>query len=63
MVKILEDFPQIRQTFNLVPSLIEQIEDYAHQGAIDEQLLLTIKNQNDYTDEDKTLYFNRVFPC
>ena len=29
MVRILEDFPGIRQTFNLVPSMLAQIEEYA----------------------------------
>ncbi|MDE3169445.1 MAG: glycoside hydrolase [Acidobacteriota bacterium] len=29
MVKILEDFPRIHLTFNMVPSLVEQIEEYA----------------------------------
>ena len=29
MVSILDEFPDIRQTFNLVPSLIEQINDYS----------------------------------
>jgi alpha-amylase/alpha-mannosidase (GH57 family) len=28
MVKILEEFPQVHQNFNLVPSLLAQIEDY-----------------------------------
>src|SRR5436305_14797319 len=29
MVKLLDEFPQVHQTFNLVPSLVAQIEDYA----------------------------------
>ena len=29
MVKILEDFPEVHQTFNLVPSMIVQIQEYA----------------------------------
>ncbi len=35
MVKILEEFPSIHQTFNLVPSLLVQIEDYARAEASD----------------------------
>ncbi len=35
MVKILEDFPEIHQTFNLVPSLLVQIEEYASGKASD----------------------------
>ena len=53
MVKVLEEFPKIRQTFNLVPSLIEQIEDYAHNEAVDEQLLLTTKSEDQYLEQDK----------
>ncbi len=29
MVKILEEFPRVHVTFNMVPSLVEQIEEYA----------------------------------
>lgn len=32
MVKILENYPRIHQTFNLVPSLIEQIQAYIEGG-------------------------------
>ena len=28
MVKLLDEFPNVHQTFNLVPSLITQIQDY-----------------------------------
>jgi len=28
MVKLLDEFPQIHQNFNIVPSLVAQIEDY-----------------------------------
>ena len=28
MVKLLEEFPQVHQNFNIVPSLVAQIEDY-----------------------------------
>ena len=61
MVKILEDFPKIRQTFNLVPSLIEQLEDYGHNQAVDEQLLLTIKPADDYTRVDKLFILSESF--
>ena len=35
MVKLLEEFPQVHQTFNLVPSLISQIQDYEGGNAVD----------------------------
>jgi alpha-amylase/alpha-mannosidase (GH57 family) len=35
MVKLLDEFPHVHQTFNLVPSLIAQIQDYVSGGAND----------------------------
>src|SRR5947209_7295232 len=35
MVKLLDEFPDIHQTFNLVPSLVAQIEDYVAETAND----------------------------
>ncbi|HEY1270529.1 MAG TPA: glycoside hydrolase family 57 protein [Terriglobales bacterium] len=35
MVKVLEEFPGVHQTFNLVPSLISQIQDYVSGAAQD----------------------------
>lgn len=62
MPLILEDFPAIKQTFNLVPSLLEQLDDYA-KGAVDEQLLLTIKDEKEYTTADKIAILRESFHC
>ena len=35
MVKLLDEFPDVHQTFNLVPSLIRQIQDYESGTAQD----------------------------
>src|SRR5690242_8947372 len=35
MVKLLEEFPSIHQTFNLVPGLMVQIQDYVRGEASD----------------------------
>src|ERR1700756_3192836 len=35
MVKLLDEFPHVHQTFNLVPSLIAQIRDYVSGAAND----------------------------
>src|SRR6476660_7115722 len=35
MVEILADFPSIHQTFNLVPSMVAQIDEYASGKASD----------------------------
>ncbi len=29
MVRVLEDFPRVHQTFNVVPSMLAQVEEYA----------------------------------
>ena len=43
MVQVLDEFPDIHQTFNLVPSMVEQIEDYAAGTASDPFLRLALK--------------------
>ena len=53
MVAILDNYPKISQTFNLVPSLIEQIQDYASQSVYDRHLLLTEKRADELTDEER----------
>ncbi len=61
MPTLLEEYPKIRQTFNLVPSLLEQIEDYASNNASDRELDLTNKNCAEYTDDDKLYILNNSF--
>lgn len=53
MASILDEFPAIRQTFNLVPSLILQLEDYAFNNAVDSLLEVTLKPAAELTKEDK----------
>ena len=43
MVKVLEDFPTVHQTFNLVPSLLEQVEEYASGKARDRHWKVALK--------------------
>jgi alpha-amylase/alpha-mannosidase (GH57 family) len=59
MVCLLEEFPKIRQTFNLVPSLIDQIEDYAKPGVWDRHQEVTLKET--LTDEDRQFILARFF--
>ncbi|MBY0356606.1 MAG: hypothetical protein K2W82_01285 [Candidatus Obscuribacterales bacterium] len=61
MPLVLESFPAVKQTFNLVPSLLEQLEDYAKNNACDEQLLLTVKAESEYSDADKTTILTESF--
>jgi alpha-amylase/alpha-mannosidase (GH57 family) len=43
MVRILEEFPEVRQTFNLVPSMMLQVEEYAAGKAVDPFLRIALK--------------------
>jgi alpha-amylase/alpha-mannosidase (GH57 family) len=49
MAAILDEFPKIRQTFNLVPSMLVQIEEYAQGRAADPFLRLALKPAEDLT--------------
>ena len=61
MVKILEEFPKIRQTFNLVPSMMVQIEEYASGEAHDPYLALALKPAESLTDTDKDFLLHHFF--
>lgn len=61
MVEILDDYPEIKQTFNLVPSLIEQLKDYTDKAAIDAFLEATIKRPSDLTEEERTFILENFF--
>lgn len=61
MPLLLQEFPKIKQTFNLVPSLMEQLDDYGWHGAVDEQLLLTSKPGDEYTQKDKVAILSSSF--
>lgn len=53
VASILEDFPKVKQTFNLVPSLIIQLQDYMQGNAKDIFLDLSRKAAKELNDEDK----------
>lgn len=61
MVAILDDFPQIHQTFNLVPSLLVQIEDYVKNQATDEFLDKTLIPAMQLTELDKDFILANFF--
>ena len=60
-LKILEDFPAIRQTFNVVPSLIDQLNDYIQNGVQDHHLELTLKSPSELTWADKVFIIEYFF--
>src|SRR5437762_12241763 len=43
MIKLLDEFPGVQQTFNLVPSLMVQIQDYVEGNAHDPFLEVAAK--------------------
>ncbi len=60
MATILERFPRHRQTFNLVPSLLEQLIDYGN-GAMDRVLDLTLMPVSHYGFDEKQYIWDRFF--
>jgi len=61
MVKLLAEFPNFHATFNVVPSLGKQIEEYA-SGTFNEPWFdLAFKNTDELTREDKTEILARAF--
>jgi len=61
MLEILKDFPAIRQNFNLVPSLLEQLNDYTDNNAQDAFLDATRKRASDLSPDDKIFILENFF--
>jgi alpha-amylase/alpha-mannosidase (GH57 family) len=61
MVKILEKYPAIHLTFNLVPCLIEQIEDYTSRTVKDKYLELSYKPAKELSGQDKSFIQENFF--
>jgi alpha-amylase/alpha-mannosidase (GH57 family) len=61
MARILEDFPGIRQTFNLVPSMIVQVEEYARGEARDPFLACALKPAEHLTQQEQAFILRNFF--
>jgi len=61
MLVILEEFPKIKQTFNIVPLLIDQLNDYALNDAHDTHSRLTVTEISKLTEEDRQFILNYFF--
>jgi len=61
MVKLLDEFPAVHQTFNLVPSLISQIQDYVAGTASDPFLQVAAKPARDLTLEERRFALQYLF--
>ena len=52
MVALLEEFPGVRVTFNLVPSLVVQVQAFAEDRARDRHLAVGLKPALDLTEDE-----------
>ena len=61
MVRILEEFPRIHQTFNLVPSMMAQVAEYAAGTARDLFLELALKPAESLNDAERAFLLQHSF--
>src|SRR6202047_824565 len=61
MVKLLEEFPKFHATFNLVPSLCMQLQEYASGKFKEPWFDLAFKKTEELTREDKSEILARAF--
>ena len=61
MVKLLDEFSNVHQTFNLVPSLITQIQDYVTGAAHDPFLDVAAKPAKDLTPHERRFALQYLF--
>ncbi len=61
MVALLREFPAVRMTFNLVPSLLVQLEAFAGDRAHDRYLEVGMKPAADLTGTDVTFILENFF--
>jgi len=61
MVKLLDEFPNVHQNFNLVPSLITQIQDYVAGTAQDPFLQVAARPARDLSLEERRFALQYLF--
>ena len=61
MAALLSEFPGVRVTFNLVPSLLVQLEAFAEDRAHDRFLELSLKPADELTDGDAAFIVENFF--
>src|ERR1035438_7823842 len=61
MVDVLKEFPQFHATFNVVPSLGIQLEEYASGTFNEPWFALAFKDSGELTREDKAEILARAF--
>jgi alpha-amylase/alpha-mannosidase (GH57 family) len=61
MVKLLDEFPNVHQNFNLVPSLITQIQDYVAGTAVDPFLNVAAKSAKELMPKERQFALQYLF--
>src|SRR4029079_9234116 len=61
MVVVLREFPGVKVTFNLVPSMLVQLEAFAREEARDRHLEIGLKPADQLTDEEKAFCLEHFF--
>ena len=61
MVALLKEFPTVRLTFNLVPSLLVQVEAFARDDARDRHLEIGLKPADRLSDEERVFCVEQFF--
>ena len=61
MIALLREFPNVRMTFNLVPSMLVQLEAFARDDARDRYLELSLKPAEQMTDEERGFCIENFF--
>src|SRR6266436_6493532 len=61
MVALLREFPRVKVTFNLVPSLLVQLEAFASGRARDRYLELSLKPATELTESDVDFMIENFF--
>jgi alpha-amylase/alpha-mannosidase (GH57 family) len=61
MVAVLDKFPEVKVNYNLVPSLLKQIEDYVQNNQSDSYLDLTVKSPADLSLEERSAVLQNFF--
>src|SRR5215468_3711552 len=61
MAAVLEEFPAVRQTFNLVPSMMVQVSEYAAGVAVDPFLQVALKQAESLTEEEQRFLLRHSF--
>ncbi|MBF0493978.1 MAG: glycoside hydrolase [Candidatus Omnitrophica bacterium] len=64
MISIVGEFPEMRCTFNLTPSLLEQLDDIARNEKVDDVFLTLSRKEAEYlSHDDKVFILKNFFSC